>query len=154
MTLKHWTRGNAGKLASARQEAPRIMARYPREADCTGTGCGWDEYTQSGKRIDCPVCRGKGKVTTWQTWYFRARVNWPGLIQFSFAAPSPGVDLGDVTLTISPSDEPLLQQVKAAERAYLIVEEKTVRPTVIQKLDIPQIGEEYSVVCHLHTVTT
>ena len=151
MTLKHWTRHNAHQIEVSRQDAPRLIARYPKEINCTAPGCGWDEFAQSGKRMDCPACHGQGKITTWQGWYFRARVNWPGMIQFSFAAPSPGVDLGDVVLTIGAHDEPLLQTIKGAARAYIVVDNQTVRPTTIQKLDVPQIGEEYSVVCHLYT---
>ncbi len=119
--------------------------------NCTAPGCGWDAYTHSAKRFDCPVCHGIGKVTTWQIFSLRARVNWPAMIQFSYFNPSPGVDLGDVVLTVGQADKASIERIQSLERVYLVVDGKIVRPSTVQKLDVPQIGEEYQVVCHLFT---
>ncbi len=152
--IQFWTRGNSAHLRDTRNaDRPRVAARYPTETDCTATGCGFDDFTGSARKLDCLVCEGTGKITTWQTWQFRARVNWPGMTQFSFFAPTPGVELGDVVLTIAANDKDLMEKVQSTERAYLIVDGKNVRPSQIQKLDVPQIGEEYQVVCHLYITT-
>ncbi len=150
----YWTRGNSSHLRETRNaDRPRVTARYPTETDCTAPGCGFDEFTASAKRMDCPVCKGTGKVATWQTWMFRARVIWPGATQFSFFAPTPGVEVGDVLLVIATADVPLMERILNTEHAYLAVDGKTVRPTTIQKMDAPQIGEEYQIVCHLYSAT-
>ncbi len=148
---QYWTRAGASHLRDTRNaDRPRVAARYPTETDCTAPGCGFDDFTASAKKMDCAVCHGTGNVATWQTWLFRARVVWPGATQFSFFAPTPGVELGDVLLVIAMADVPLMERVLNAERAYLTVDGKTVRPTALQKIDAPQIGEEYQVVCHLY----
>ncbi len=153
--MDFWTRGNRRTLdASRHTDRPgRISAHYPNETACTARGCGWDETTQSAKKFNCPVCQGRGTIVNWQTAYLRARANWTGLMQFSFLTPAPGVELGDVVLTIGKYDLDMVRRVLNSERAYFTVDGTTVRPSLEQKLDVPTIGEEFQVVCHKYTPT-
>ncbi|CAG0947024.1 hypothetical protein ANRL1_03570 [Anaerolineae bacterium] len=148
--LNYWNAMNQVEIAKTRLIGSRLRAHYPNETNCTATDCGWDEFTQSAKNTGCLTCHGKGKVSHWQTYYFRARVQWHGAVQLSFVAPTSGIEKGDLTLAVATQDKELMERVLVSDRAYITVEDKTVRPTVIQRLDVPTVGEEYQVVCNLY----
>jgi hypothetical protein len=150
--LSHWTRNNNQFLSTSRTtDLPRVTIHLPVETECTALGCGWDAFGQSAKLTGCSVCEGKGKVTTWQVAYMRARITWASAIQFNFFSPTPGVNIGDVMLTISPYDKATMERVVNTARAYLQIDDQIVRPSgVLQKLDVPNIGEEYQIGCNLY----
>lgn len=128
----------------------RVTAYLAQESDCTEPGCGWDPLSQSGKRMDCPICHGQGKTVTFQTYVVRARVVW-GANAFAYFKPSPGVELGDVTLGIVPSDTSVIEAVLQEASSYLIVDGKTVRPTNTSPSVVPGIEESVLVSCNLYT---
>lgn len=154
--LDYWNRGNQQSLSAERQadDRSRVVAKYPTKTNCPAADCGWDEFTHSSKKADCTVCKGVGKLITWQTYYIRARVSWTAMLQFSFMVPTPGVELGDVILTIDQMNKGLLDTVYGDPEAYLIVDGKNVRPKTIQVIDVPHIGQEYQVVCNLWEPST
>ena len=148
--MDFWTRNNCNFLAEGRLIS-RIVACYPIETACPT--CGWNPITQAGLKSDCKTCEGKGKLTAWQKYQLHARVTWAAMFQFSFIAPTPGIEQGDCVLTISKDDKSVIDKVMVAERAYLIVDDKTLRPTSFSILNAPKVGEEYQVVCNTFSVT-
>jgi len=154
--MDFWTRANANTLTSERHadDRSRVAVQMPTETNCPAADCGWDDFQQSAKKADCLTCGGVGKLITWQTYYLRARVSWTALMQLTFLAPTPGVEQGDVLLTIAQQDLYLVELVQKTARAYLIVDAKTVRPVSVSKLDVPHIGEEYQCVCNSFTPST
>ncbi|MBI5305515.1 MAG: hypothetical protein HY868_25525 [Chloroflexi bacterium] len=148
--LNYWNGRNNSQLTLTRQLGPRLLARYPSQQNCTAPDCGWDEFTQSAKKTGCPVCHGKGRIAGWTDYYFRARVKWNAAVQLAFAQPTSGIEMGDLTLTVSPYDKELMERVLNLDDAYIEVDGKQIRPSAIQRLDVPTVGEEYQVVCHLY----
>jgi hypothetical protein len=147
--MDFWTHANSDFLASERMagDLKRITAHYPRMTPCTASGCGWNSFTHSAIKSDCIICEGKGQIVTWQRYPMRARVSWAGMMQLTFVAPTPGIEQGDVVLTIAAMDKPLIDTVMASEEAYLEVDDKVVRPSAIQLIEVPHVGQEYQIVC-------
>lgn len=150
--LDHFTAGNQVYFDNWRLNGTpgRVVIHQLVETGCPYPGCGWDEFTQSGKLTGCPACGGAGKLFTDKLTVLRARVVW-GATNFSFAPPSPGVELGDVTLGIATADLGIIQEILAEQRSFLVVDGQTVRPTVISPSVIPDVGEGYFVSCNLFT---
>lgn len=151
--LNFWVRDNNALLDESRNRGvtSRVYGYFPSETVCTGPGCGWDSFSQSAKRTGCPVCHGTGKVTTWSSWTFLARVLWTSGIKLNPYAPSTGIELGDMILTVSSHDRAMMERIQGNERAYLQLDGKTIRPSAIQRIDVPTIGEECQVVCNLYS---
>lgn len=131
----------------------RVLCYLPTETECPNTSCGWDSFSQSGKLLGCPVCGGRGKVSTWDTHTLRARVVWGGA-DLRYFQPAPGVEIGDVYLTVVRGDDDLVNQVIANQRAYMIVDGKTVRPSNTSPSVIPNVGEGTLVTCNIYTDIT
>lgn len=149
--LDFYTRNNQTTLDNWRLAGtPRIVAYLASESDCTNPLCGWDEFTQSGKLMDCAVCGGDGKIITFQEHTFRARVVW-GAADLRYMQPTPGVEIGDVYLGIVRGDNWLITKLLESQRSYLVVDGKTVRPTSVNPSVVPNVGEGYLVSCKLYT---
>lgn len=153
--LDYWNSGNANTLDRMRVVGNRSRAtlQFATETDCTAAGCGWDEFTQSALKPDCTVCNGKGKTITWKSTQIFARVVWSN-VSLNYVAPTPGVELGDVTLGIGSKDVDSIQEVMDNERSYVLVDGRTVKPFKTPELNqIPGVGESYLVGCKLFTPT-
>lgn len=153
--MDYWNARNAANLEQYRLvDLPgRVTLVTPVETDCPYPGCGWDAFNQAGVLADCPVCHGVGKVFTELKDELRAVVSWT-TIRFEFVRPAPGVDLGDVTLGIRDYDRARVEAIQSSERAYFIVDGRTVRPSAINSSDIPGVLHGgYLVNCKLYTPT-
>ena len=149
--LNFWSANMARPLEDWRLNSQgRVTIYLAKETDCTNPLCGWDEFSQSGKLADCAVCHGAGKITTFTKRSLLARVVW-GNTQLQCIPPTPGIEVGDVTLGIVPADLPLIQQVLDSERSYLMVDGFSVRPLNTSVSNIPGIEEAYLVTCSRFT---
>ncbi len=148
--LDHWT-ANAGlSFAGWRLSSPpgRVIAYLAQETDCSYPGCGWDEFSQSGKLLGCPVCHGKGRLLSFAPFAIQCRVVW-GPSTLRYVMQTPGTELGDVALTIEKSDAGIIQSVMDSPRSYLMVDDRKVRPENFSPSVIPGIWEGYLVACNL-----
>lgn len=131
----------------------RVVVHYAEETDCTATGCGFDSFTQSAKKIDCPTCKGTGKIITWKKQALRARVVWANAgLRYLF--PVPGVEIGDCVLTVTKHDIHIVEETMQNERSYIVVDELKVKPTNITPNVLPGIDGGYFVNCNLTTPAT
>lgn len=147
--LSYWNM-DRGAFQSQMQTS-RVFARIPTETNCPASDCGWDEHNQSAKKVDCLICGGEGKLTTWVNYNVLARVLWTGMLRYVYQQPTTGVELGDCILTVSREWLPLIEQVFNNERAYIGVDDKNVRPKTLQSNTLPGIIEEYEFVCYVFT---
>lgn len=152
--LNFWSASMAFPLEEWRVNSQgRVVLFLATETICTNPLCGWNDFTQSGKLVDCYVCHGAGKTFSYVKQPILARVVW-GNTQLRYVAPTPGVEIGDVTLGIVPGDLPVIQSVLDSERSYIEVDGLTVRPLNTSVSNIPGIEEAYLVTCARFTRPT
>lgn len=110
-----------------RQRTQRVSLHIPSKTNCTEPGCGWDEFTQSGKDVACLACNGTGKVTTWYVSHSSARVMWidPAAPVWGTMASGP---VGDVWLSVPLEYESMFDTVKDTGGAYILLDGRTVKP--------------------------
>lgn len=146
--LNFWNASMAKPLEDYRlQSAGRVTLVLLSESDCPN---GRDSYSQSCKLgPDCPYCHGAGVIIAKQFQSISARVVW-GNTQFKYIAPTPGIQTGDVTLTIVPGDQDTMQAVLDSERSYIIVDDVVVRPTNMTPEIVPGIEEAFLVTCSIY----
>jgi hypothetical protein len=128
----------------------RVVVHYATETNCTATGCGFDEFSQSGIKADCLTCEGVGKIITWKKQNLRARVYWANA-KLNYFAPTPGVEIGDCVLTVTKHDLPVIQEAMQNERSYIEVDDFKVKPTKVSSNVLPGIEGGYFVNCNLAT---
>lgn len=151
--LKSWTHKAHQPIQNWRvQNANRCIAFFTQETECHGEACGWDEFSQSAKRIDCLVCGGKGKLFSFEQQPFLSVVNWIS-DRFLYPAVAPGTELGDVMLGVDESELWIIRRVLESQRSYIQADDKTVRPLSISPNIVPQVGESSLVSCKLYTNT-
>lgn len=150
--MDYWTANMKRPLQDWRLKgAPgRVVAMLAQEVVCPQPDCGWDEFSQSAKRVDCPVCHGQGKVLTFDKRTIRARVVWANTY-LNYLAVTSGVEMGDVSLGIERPDVETVNLVMAQERSYLLVDSKAVRPTSVSPMVIPGVEDGFQVICNVYT---
>ena len=132
----------------------RVVALVPTETNCTYATCGWDAVTGSGKLLGCPTCGGLGKTFAWVTYKVPCRLVWAGMMQFSYYQPSPGVEMGDCLVTTNKDYAYILEKVLNNPRAYLVADQKNIRPKTMHESTIGSMTKEYEFVCNTFTPST
>lgn len=132
----------------------RVVARIPTEVNCTYTGCGWDPVSGSGKLLGCPTCHGKGKTQTWITYAINCRLQWTDMIKLSYPNATTGVELGDCVIAVAWDNTDVLDSVMMSERAYLQMDNRTVRPTTKQETRVGELVREIEYVCKSYNPRT
>lgn len=128
------TLGIQEKIAST--QIARITAHVPSRVDCAEPGCGPDPVFGGAKDASCSVCGGSGYVTTWVVSYLSAsRIMWVDAARARFTRSGIVVtgEIGDVQMQCQLKDESLLGKVKANPSAYLLVDNKRVRPESVTR---------------------
>jgi hypothetical protein len=145
-SLTFWTAENANSFAEFRGDTS-VYVKVPTETECTA--CGWDPQSQSAVNMQCTVCNGTGKITSWTTYQIMCRLMWTAMMKFAYQFPSSGVEMGDCIITVGQEWKALLDLVLESERSYIIADKKTVRPITQQNQTVPGILKEYEYVCNL-----
>jgi hypothetical protein len=109
----------------------RCVCYLPATTLCTASGCGFDNFTYSGKNPACTVCNGTGKVTTWNTARVTVRVAWVDPARITFVRGVPTGEIGDVVLQAYNHDADLFETVQDTDGAYVLVDGKHVKPFAI-----------------------
>jgi hypothetical protein len=105
-----------------------VWVFLPSESGCPT--CGYDEFTRGAKDIACTICGGRGKITTWRRSALKARINWIDAAKPVYGLLTTG-EVGDVWLTLPLRDRPAMEAVQRSRRAYLLVDNRHVRPFAI-----------------------
>jgi hypothetical protein len=102
-----------------------IELRIPTFLDCTGDGCGLDEYSGQAKNPDCAVCQGRGTTRVDARCLIMARVAWFDHGQQGIFMSMPTGETADVQIQTDLRYQPLFELVHRTEGAYIIVDGKT-----------------------------
>lgn len=114
----------------------RISAWVPIYADCTETGCGFDDVSRSAKNISCVVCQGTGRVETTARTYLTGRVAWTDVGRPRFGGVVATEDLGDATVEVKLAHKGLMDTVKDRENAYLSIDGRHLR---VMSVDVNRV---------------
>jgi hypothetical protein len=151
--INYWNATSQQDLES-KYSSERVFALIPTEVNCTNPNCGWDEVTQSGKLLGCTICGGLGKTFQWKTFALPCRLVWAGMMQFSYYQPSPGVEMGDCIVTTNQDFKDIVLNVLNTPRAYLVADQKNIRPKTMHESTIGSMTKEYEFVCNTFTPST
>jgi len=143
--LSFWSQKVQNEYDEYRQPT-RVFARIPSETNCTT--CGWDPVNQSAYDMECPTCKGIGKIVSWTTYAVYARLIWNPL-RFAYPFPSSGVELGDCIIVVSREWESIMDAVMNEERAYLQADDHIVRPKFKHEQRIGNLVTEIEYECNL-----
>lgn len=89
------------------------------ESSVVCPSCGFDEFTQSGKKADCETCNGTGKIVTKTNYIIMGRVSYPKL-QDMIIGVAGSIDVGDAIIYTSKANESHMLNVKS--KGYIIIE--------------------------------
>ena len=109
----------------------RIEAHVPAYTNCTALGCGFDDFTASGKNPSCAICRGTGRVATERIGILYGRGAWIDATKFKFYEGMPTGEVGDVSVQCKLLYRNLIEQVYRVDGATLLIDGKHVKPIAI-----------------------
>jgi len=144
--LTHWT-AEQSKGFDEYRTTEAVYARIPTETNCPT--CGWDVLSQSAINMGCATCHGIGKITTWVAYAVNCRLMWTSTLKFAYPFPASGVELGDCVITVPQEFVAVMDLVMNNERAYVVANDKTVRPTSLHVQNVQGIVTEYEYVCNI-----
>jgi len=110
----------------------KCIANIPTETPCEVCG-GPDAYLGGGYDITCPAC-DEGVVVTNTQSAFNARVTWVSGVGIEIIRGIvAGGEMGDVLLQAGQTARPILEAVRKAKDAYIMVDGTRVRPRDISQ---------------------
>jgi len=98
------------------------------EAECTAEGCGYDQFTQSGKNPTCQACNGTGMIITWSPLEVRGRLQYYDVVKLSAAGMPPGIEIGDVVSYVSADVMNAVSELRSSAFSYAYIDGDTYRP--------------------------
>jgi hypothetical protein len=149
-SLSFWTQQQAQGFDEYRHTHV-VYARIPTKTDCVASGCGWDELSQSAVNPACLVCGGVGKTLTWVNYNINCRLMWTNQIKFAYPYPTTGTEMGDCVIVVPYEFVGVMDAVMSNELAYIVANDKNVKPKSKQEQYIPGIIREYEYVANLYS---
>ena len=127
----------------------RVAVNIPIYEECTEDNCGFDAISRTAKNINCIACGGKGRFATWSTAYLWGRAAWTDVGRPRFGGTVTTEELGDLTFETRIIHQPLLEDVRDSEGAYLEVDGRHLR---VMSVDTNRIEGKTSAVARCEII--
>lgn len=105
-----------------------ITVMIPTVSECTATGCGYNELTQSALNPSCTVCDGRGQIFTWHSGSVIVRSTWGDPARINVRNGIASGEVGDAQIQAHFRDMPLFERVMKTDHAYVLIDGKRLKP--------------------------